>query len=151
MNEEIKQIIKRHIDFEEKILDSEGIIKELKESGLTKSNLLSENIPELKEIKTSEEEKKKEELCKGCKWYLNCYECKLKEKIKVLEEELKKKTLDLAIDVVEIHIREDEKVIWVNAPNCVLRICQIKKLIVKDERKKQNNQKIITSNFQSRY
>jgi len=38
-------------------------------------------------------------------------------------------------NIVEIKIRKDSKVIWVNTQDgCVLRICQIKKLIVDDER-----------------
>ena len=125
MEKEIENIIRKHIEMEEGTMDLPSIIQELKARGLTKSNLLSENIPELKE-----QEKKKEHLCpdakKECKWYLNCYECEIKEK-------LKEKTLDLVIDTVEIQIRQDRKVILVNAPNCVLRICQIKKLILNDE------------------
>ena len=39
--------------------------------------------------------------------------------------------------IVEISIREDGKVIWVNTENgCVLRICKIEKLIIVDGRKK---------------
>lgn len=38
-------------------------------------------------------------------------------------------------DVVEISIREDGKVIWINTElGCLLRICQIKRLDVKDGR-----------------
>lgn len=38
-------------------------------------------------------------------------------------------------DNVEIQIREDKKVIWVNVQGvCVLRICQIKNLALTDER-----------------
>jgi len=37
---------------------------------------------------------------------------------------------------VEIKIREDSKVIWINVnETCVLRICGIEKLVVEDERK----------------
>ena len=36
-------------------------------------------------------------------------------------------------EVVQISIRKDKKVIWVNTENgCVLRICQIKKLEITD-------------------
>jgi hypothetical protein len=38
---------------------------------------------------------------------------------------------------VEIQIKDDSKVIWVNVDGiCVLRICQISNLIVNDERSK---------------
>lgn len=38
-------------------------------------------------------------------------------------------------DNVEIQIRRDSKVIWVNVQGvCVLRICQIKNLVLTDER-----------------
>ncbi len=41
-------------------------------------------------------------------------------------------------DVVEILIRDDSTVIWVNTLfGCKLRICQIKRLIVTDLRRKQ--------------
>jgi hypothetical protein len=38
--------------------------------------------------------------------------------------------------VVQIQIRSDAKVVWVNVDGkCVLRCCQIEKLILDDERK----------------
>jgi hypothetical protein len=37
---------------------------------------------------------------------------------------------------IEIKIRSDGKVIWINTPFCVLRICEIKgNILVEDERK----------------
>ena len=39
------------------------------------------------------------------------------------------------IDDVQIDIRHDGKVIWINGPTCRLRICSIRgKIIVKDNR-----------------
>ena len=39
-------------------------------------------------------------------------------------------------DVIEILIKENGKVIWINGiEGCLLRACQIKKLILNDERK----------------
>jgi hypothetical protein len=40
-----------------------------------------------------------------------------------------------APDIVEVEFREDGKVIWVNVDGkCALRICQISKLFVSDNR-----------------
>ena len=40
-------------------------------------------------------------------------------------------------DVVQIRIRDDGKVIWINTPDkgCVCRICQIKELHIEDNRR----------------
>ena len=39
-------------------------------------------------------------------------------------------------EVVQIRIRDDGKVIWINTPEgCVCRICQIKELRVEDNRR----------------
>lgn len=39
-------------------------------------------------------------------------------------------------EIVEIKVRDDGQVIWVNIDDiCALRICQIKKVIVEDERR----------------
>ena len=44
---------------------------------------------------------------------------------------------DITAEFVELKIRNDSKVIWVNTEKgCVLRICQIKNLILDDMRKK---------------
>ena len=44
------------------------------------------------------------------------------------------------LDDVEIKIRRDGKVVWVNSPTCVLRLCQIEgKITIIDER--QDNDK----------
>ena len=44
------------------------------------------------------------------------------------------------VDDVEIKVRRDGKVLWINAPTCVLRICQIEGTInIIDER--QDNDK----------
>lgn len=42
---------------------------------------------------------------------------------------------DITSDIVEIRIRNDSAVMWVNTEyGCVLRICQIKQLVLEDER-----------------
>ncbi len=43
--------------------------------------------------------------------------------------------LDLVAEVVEVQVREDGRVLWVNTlQGCQLRICGIKVLVVEDER-----------------
>lgn len=55
---------------------------------------------------------------------------------RVLElEKLLEKCLDLSGGSVEVKIRNDGKVVWVNYQGaCVLRICRIEHLEVNDER-----------------
>ena len=46
-------------------------------------------------------------------------------------EDIKQLDITAPKELVEIQIREDEKVIWVNVDGiCCLRICQIPKLVV---------------------
>lgn len=46
-------------------------------------------------------------------------------------------SLDLHETAVEVHIRQDGSVLWVNTgTHCVLRICGIKTLLLHDDRRK---------------
>lgn len=52
-------------------------------------------------------------------------------------EEILDKQIDITgPDIVEISIREDGKVIWINVDGiCACRVCRIKELVIDDRRK----------------
>ena len=60
------------------------------------------------------------------------------EKMMYSPQKILDKQIDITgPDIVEISIKEDGKVIWINVDGiCACRICRIKELIIDDRRKK---------------
>ena len=44
---------------------------------------------------------------------------------------------DVVADIIEVRIKEDGKVLWLNTHECIARVCGLKEIIIVDERKKE--------------